>query len=83
MPYAIPKGPVGRIVADNISSLDDALLLAAAPQLYDAGGDALVVFDDARDFMEGWGELADKLGAGLDAATVGPSGVADDERRDD
>lgn len=83
--YAVcdTQGPVGRIVADNISSLDDALLLAAASQLYDAGGDAFVVFDDARDFMEGWGELADKLGAGLDAATVGPSGDADDERRDD
>ena len=72
------QGPVGRIVADNISGLNDAMLLAAAPQLYDASGDAFVVFDDARDLMEGWGELADQLGAGLDAATRGQSDDNDD-----
>ena len=78
--YAVcdTQGPIGRIVADDISSLDDAMLLAAAPQLYEASGDAFVVFDDARDFMEGWGELADKLGAGLDAATLGQPEDADD-----
>ena len=71
--YAVcdTQGPVGRIVADDISSLNDAMLLAAAPQLFEASSDAFVAFDDERDFMEGWGELADKLGAGLDAATHG------------
>ncbi len=64
------RGPIGRIVADNISSLDDAMLLAAAPQLHEAAGDAFVVFDDARDHVEGWGALADKLGEAIDAATV-------------
>ena len=70
--YAVcdTRGPVGRIVANNVSSLDDAMLLAAAPQLYEAAGDAFVVFDDARDLMEGWGALADKLGAELDAAQL-------------
>lgn len=77
------QGPVGRIVADNISSLDDAALLAAAPQLYKAGGAAFVVFNDARDFMDGWGELADNLGAGLDAATLNQSGEEDEERQED
>ena len=74
--YAVcdTQGPVGRIVADNISAPEDAALLAAAPQLYEAGGEALVVFEDARDFMEGWGDLADGLRAGLDAATLGQSG---------
>ena len=83
--YAVcdTKGPIGRIVADNISSPDDATLLAAAPQLFDASGDAFVVFDDARDFMEGWGELADKLGAGLDAATLRPSGGGEKEKEED
>lgn len=82
--YAVcdTQGPIGRIVADNISSLDDAMLLAAAPQLYEASGDAFVVFDDARDFMEGWGELADNLRAGLDAATLGRSGDADDAKQE-
>ena len=83
--YAVcdTQGPIGRIVADNISSLDDAMLLAAAPQLYEAGGDAFVVFDNARDLMEGWGDLADKLGAGLDAATLGQSGDAEEEKQED
>ena len=78
--YAVcdTRGSVGRIVADNITRLEDAMLLSAAPQLYEAGGDAFVVFDDARDSFDGWGELADKLGAGLDAATVGGSTDADD-----
>ena len=78
--YAVcdTHGPVGRIVADNITRLEDAMLLAAAPQLYEASGDAFVVFDDAKDFMEGWDDLADKLRAGLDAATVGGSADADD-----
>ena len=75
-------GPVGRIVADNISTLEDAMLLAAAPQLYEAGGDAFVVFDDARDFMDGWGDLADGLRAGLDAATLSRSKNADDATRE-
>lgn len=78
--YAVcdTQGPIGRIVADNISNLDDAMLLAAAPQLYEAGGEAFVVFDDARDFMEGWGELADNLRVGLDAATLGRPGDVND-----
>lgn len=68
--YAVcdTSGPVGRIVADNIARLEDAKLLAAAPQLYEASGAAFVVFDDAKDFMEGWDDLADKLGAALDGA---------------
>ena len=79
--YAVcdTRGPVGRIVADNITRLEDAMLLAAAPQLYEASGDAFVVFDDARDFMDGWGDLADKLRGGLDAATLGHSSNADGE----
>ena len=83
--YAVcdTQGPIGRIVADNIPSLDDAMLLAAAPQLYEAGGDAFVVFDDARDLMEGWGDLADKLGAGLDAATLGRSEDEQKEKEED
>ena len=83
--YAVcdTQGPIGRIVADKIASLDDAMLLAAAPQLYEAGGDASVVFDDARDLQEGWGELADKLGAGLDAATLGRSRDRENEQEDD
>ena len=85
--YAVcdTQGQIGRIVADNISSLDDAMLLAAAPQLYEAGGEAYVVFDDARDFMEveGWGELADNLRAGLDAATLGRSQDADNASKED
>ena len=83
--YAVcdTQGPIGRIVADNISSLDDVMLLAGAPQLYEASGDAFVVFDDARDLMEGWGELADKLGAGLDAATLGRTGDGEREKEED
>lgn len=57
-------------MADNITNIDDAMLVAATPQLYEAAGDAFVVFDDARDLMEGWDALADKLGAALDAASV-------------
>ena len=72
-------GPVGRIVTDNITRLEDAMLLAAAPQLYEACGEAFVVFDDARDSFDGWGELADKLGAGIDAATGGDSAETNDE----
>lgn len=82
--YAVcdTQGPIGRIVADNINSLDDAMLLAAAPQLYEASRDAFVVFDDARNDMEGWGELADKLGAGLDAATLGRSEGGEKEKEE-
>ncbi len=73
--YAVcdTRGPIGRIVAENITRLDDAMLLAAAPQLYEVGGDAYVVFDDARDIVDGWDDLADKLKTGLDAASVGSS----------
>ena len=83
--YAVcaTHGPVGRIVADSITRLEDAMLLAAAPQLYEASGDAFVVFDDARDFMDGWGDLADKLRAGLGAATGGDSADADDELQEE
>ncbi len=42
-----------------------------------------VVFNDARDFMEGWGELADNLRARTDAATLGRSGDVDDARQGD
>ena len=79
--YAVcdTRGPIGRIVAENITRLEDARLLAAAPQLYEASGDAFVVFDDARDSFDGWGELADKLGAGIDAATGGDSADTNDE----
>ena len=65
---------VGRIVADNIPSIDDALLMAAAPMLQEACSDAHVVFDDARDHFPDWGELADKLGAALDASARGRTG---------
>ena len=75
-------GPVGRIVADNISSLDDAMLVAAAPQLHEAAGAAFVVFDDARDLNEGWGALADKLGVGLDAANLTQSRDTNEEKQE-
>ena len=79
--YAVcdTRGPVGRTVAENITRREDAKLLAAAPQLYEAAGNAWVVFDDARDFFEGWDELADKLRAALDAATGGDSADTNDE----
>ena len=83
--YAVcdTRGPVGRIVADGISSLDDAMMLAAAPQLYDAASDAFVVFEDSRDFMEGWDDLADKLGAGLETAhLVLPADEKEEEEQD-
>ena len=84
--YAVcdTHGPVGRIVADNITRLEDAMLLAAAPQLYEASGDAFVVFDDARDFMDGWGDLADNLREGLDAAKPDRwgGGGSDEEKQD-
>ena len=57
---------VGRIVADNVPSLSDAMLIAAAPQLYEAAGTAFPVFNDSRDAFEGWGDIADELGAALD-----------------
>ena len=83
--YAVcdTREPVGRIVANNIPSVDDALLLSAAPQLQDAARDAFVVFDDARDFLEDWGELADKLGAGLDAATQDRPTITTQETQDE
>ena len=59
------------------------MLLAAAPQLYEAGGEPYVVFNDARDVIEGWGELADNLRAGLDAAALGRSQDADNASRED
>ena len=58
------------------------MLLAAASQLYEASSNAFVVFNDARDFMEGWGDLADKLGAGLDAATLARTGNACEEKEE-
>ena len=79
--YAVcdTRGPIGRIVAENITRLEDAMLLAAARQLYEASGDAYVVFDDARDIVDGWDDMADKLRVGLDAATGGCSTNANDE----
>ncbi len=74
---------VGRIVADNISSLDDAMLIAAAPSFYEAGGDAWFVFENAREDFPGWGELADKLGAALDAAKYSRAGEANKEEEED
>ena len=71
MPVCDARGPVGRTVAENITRREDARLIAAAPQLYEAADDAFVVFDDAKDFMEGWDDIADKLRAALDAATGG------------
>ena len=71
--YAVcdTRGPIGRVVAESIPRLEDVKLLAAAPQLCASSGDAYVVFADARDLMEGWDDLADKLRAALDAATGG------------
>ena len=82
--YAVcdTHGAVGRIVADNISSVADALLIAAAPSLYKAGADAFVVFDDARDDFESFGDLADKLGAALDVAKYSRAHDANGEERD-
>ena len=79
--YAVcdTRAPIGRIVAENITRLEDATLLAAAPQLYETSGDAYVVFDDARDIVDGWDDLADKLRMGLDAATVGCPSNANDQ----
>ena len=79
--YAVcdTRGPIGRIVAENIIRLEDAMLLAAAPQLYEASGDAYVVFDDARNIVDGWDARADKLRVGLDAANVGRSTTGNDE----
>lgn len=72
---------VGRTVAENISKLDDAFLIAAAPALRAAGAEAWVVLDDAnqqvtvRDsdgehFQEGLFDQAmiDTLRDALDAA---------------
>ena len=83
--YAVcdTRGPVGRIVADNISRLDDAMLLAAAPEVHEAASDAFVVFDDSRDSVEGWDDLADRLGAGLDVSRLAlPAGEEEEEERD-
>lgn len=83
--YAVcdTHGVVGRIVADNISSLDDAMLIAVAPSLYEAGGEAWFVFENSRDDFPGWGELADELGAALDAAKYSRAGEANKEEQED
>ena len=79
--YAVcdTRGPIGRIVAESITRLEDAMLLAAAPQLYESSGDAYVVYDDAKDHFDGWNDLADKLRAAREAATGGCSTNPDDE----
>lgn len=41
------EGEVGVLKADNIPSLEDALLFAAAPALREVAGDAWVILDDA------------------------------------
>ena len=67
--YAVceTEGPIGRIVADNISSPEDATLVAAAPRLLKTGCDVWGVLNDARDLI-GCGEWADEVEAALDAA---------------
>ena len=67
--YAVceTEGPIGRVVADNISSPEDATLVAAAPRLLKTGCDVWGVLNDARDLI-GCGEWADELEAALDAA---------------
>ena len=64
------EGRVGRPVADNIQNEDDAYLIAAAPALLEACKEAWPVFGDARDSMDGWGDLADQLGDAVEAARV-------------
>ncbi len=82
--YAVcdTEGPIGRIVADNISSVEDATLIAAAPRLFKAGCDVFDVLNDGRD-IDGWDELADKLEAALDTAIYcreGGIGMNQDEQ---
>ena len=74
--YAVceTEGPIGRIVADNISSPEDATLVAAAPRLFKTGLDVWSVLNDARHLDSFYGEWADKLDAALDAAIYGRSG---------
>ncbi len=72
---------VGRAVADNIRTLEDALLIAAAPALRAAGAEVWVILDNANQpvtihdsdgehFQEGLFDQApiDRLGDALDAA---------------
>lgn len=73
--YAVceTEGPIGRIVADNISNPEDATLVAAAPRLLKTGCDVWGVLNDARDLI-GCGEWADELEAALDAAIYSREG---------
>jgi hypothetical protein len=79
--YAVvdTEGPVARTVAENIPTLSDAVLIAAAPLLEEACGDAWVMLDDARGSNiagEVFGECADRLRAALDAAECEQSSEA-------
>lgn len=81
--YAVcdTRGGVGRLVAENISSLDEAVLIAAAPLLKEACGKAFVVLDDARPNFA-FDELADELGVALDASERDGSGKVNGDQQE-
>lgn len=58
----------GRIVARKIKQVDDAMLIAAAPALFEACGEAWVVISDAA--FEGWDDVEAKLRNALDAVKM-------------
>lgn len=75
---------VGRAVSDNIRTLEDALLIAAAPALRAEGAEAWVALDNANQGgEEGLFDQAriDRLGDALDAAKPDKADVSkeDDE----
>ncbi|MGQ0664755.1 MAG: hypothetical protein ACT4P2_14485 [Pseudomonadota bacterium] len=63
------SGPVGRMVAENIPSIEYARLIAAAPALWEACGEAWVIFVDKSgddDVMrEIWGAPANNMARAL------------------
>lgn len=88
--------PVGRLVANNIEKIEDARLIAAAPNLKETAGDAWVALDDANqpsvtDFGDGkepyleYGPfdqgMIGRLGDALDAAKLDPKSPTDNEAR--
>jgi hypothetical protein len=63
---------VGRVVAESIPTIADAMLIAAAPTLREACSEAFLVFDDAKKFQDDWwADIAEQLGDALDTADRG------------
>lgn len=83
--YAVcdTQGRVGRIVADKIASLADATLIAAAPLLKHACAEAHLILDDARGSIDVMDDLADKLGAAIEAAECNENDGANSGSVDD